>query len=897
MLNLGPLVFASPAALIALAALPALWWLLRATPPAPKRVLFPALRFLIGLTAKQETPARTPWWLIALRLLICALVIVALARPVWNALPLPPGGGPVTLVIENGWAAGRNWQKTLENAQALVDAAERSGRPVVVAAAADGMADADQVSAKEARERLGALEPHPWNPDPDLAVAALSDAVHDGAVFWLTDGLNRDGRERTAATLGTYGSLSILAPAAEVLPMAIGMPERSSQSLRVPLMRATGDGDRGVVVVARDSDGRPLARTEATFTAGSREVETEIDLPSEILERIARLEIQGEETAAAVMLLDERWRRRPVGIHAGSDAAQPLLDAKHYARRALAPFAEVRTGSIDELLARPLSLMILTDTGLMDENAAVRLRAWVEDGGVLVRFSGPNLARMAAEGVEIPLLPVRLRPGTRNLGGALSWSKPAHFAPYPTDKPLAGLEVPEDVTVTTQVMAEPAIDLSAKTWARLEDGTPVVTGAKQGKGWTVLVHTATVPGWSNLSVSRVFVDMLRRFIGLGRGVSETAADEPLPPLDLLDGFGRGGAPHGDARPIPADARDVTPSAANPPGLYGSAESRRALNLAPTLSPLSPIPATVGTVAVRAYGAERERPLMPYLWAAVMILFLADMVIGLALRGLMPTRTATAAAILLMTAALIPRAEAAGDHDIRALEAANTTRLAYVVTGDSEIDEISRAGLWGLGVQVNRRTAVELGDPIGVDPAHDDLALFPLLYWPVTAGTALDALGADRLNEFMRNGGTILIDTRDGGTGESGAAMSDLGRMLDLPELQPVPQGHVLSRTFYLLERFQDRYPGRWAGGAVWIQARPDPSNDGVSPVIVGGHDWAAAWALNDSLMPMFPVASTGGAEQREQAIRFGVNLVMYALTGNYKADQVHAPAIMRRLSR
>jgi hypothetical protein len=116
----------------------------------------------------------------------------------------------------------------------------------------------------------------------------------------------------------------------------------------------------------------------------------------------------------------------------------------------------------------------------------------------------------------------------------------------------------------------------------------------------------------------------------------------------------------------------------------------------------------------------------------------------------------------------------------------------------------------------------------------------------------------------------------------------------------VPADHVLTKTFYLLQDF----PGRWTGGQVWIEAIPPAANDGgpaparggdgVSPVIVGGNDWAAAWARDAGGRPIAAVVP-GGEQQREMAIRFGVNVVMYAMTGNYKTDQVHAPALIERL--
>ena len=106
----------------------------------------------------------------------------------------------------------------------------------------------------------------------------------------------------------------------------------------------------------------------------------------------------------------------------------------------------------------------------------------------------------------------------------------------------------------------------------------------------------------------------------------------------------------------------------------------------------------------------------------------------------------------------------------------------------------------------------------------------------------------------------------------------------------MPEDHILTRAFYLMPAF----PGRWTGGQVWVERHPGGVNDGGSSLIIGSHDWAAAWALDDGRRPMFAVVP-GGERQREDAFRFGINLAMYAMTGNYKADQVHLPAILDRL--
>ena len=110
--------------------------------------------------------------------------------------------------------------------------------------------------------------------------------------------------------------------------------------------------------------------------------------------------------------------------------------------------------------------------------------------------------------------------------------------------------------------------------------------------------------------------------------------------------------------------------------------------------------------------------------------------------------------------------------------------------------------------------------------------------------------------------------------------------MNIPPLKPIDSDHVLGRSFYLLRSF----PGLYDGGTIWIEDGKSIGRDGVSPIIIGSHDWAGAWAAANSRNQL-----NGNYRQNELALRVGVNLVMYALTGNYKADQVHLPYIMERL--
>ena len=161
---------------------------------------------------------------------------------------------------------------------------------------------------------------------------------------------------------------------------------------------------------------------------------------------------------------------------------------------------------------------------------------------------------------------------------------------------------------------------------------------------------------------------------------------------------------------------------------------------------------------------------------------------------------------------------------------------------------------------------------------------------------------------MKDGGTIVFDTRDALTSRpngpptpEAAWLRQLLAGVDVPELEPVPRDHVITKTFYLI----DGFVGRTTIGQTWIEAlppdevsdpatRPARAGDGVSPIIITSNDLAGAWAVDRTGEPLYPLVP-GGNRQRELALRGGINLVMYALTGNYKADQVHVKDLLERL--
>jgi hypothetical protein len=307
--------------------------------------------------------------------------------------------------------------------------------------------------------------------------------------------------------------------------------------------------------------------------------------------------------------------------------------------------------------------------------------------------------------------------------------------------------------------------------------------------------------------------------------------------------------------------------------------------------------TLAGTAVSSFTPQAKTSLVPALSLAALLLFLVDCLATLWIGGgLSRFKTATATALLLFMA--LPSPQSFAQDAI--IEAALNPRLAYIKTGDADVDRTSEDGLKGLTLILSDRTSANLATPLGLSADSDDLSLFPLLYWPVLDDAkALSDATRTKVASYMKNGGTIFFDLRNGGLesgNESSAALRRILDKLDVPPLEPVPEKHVLTRSFYLLGEF----PGRYEGGPLWVEssfgdASTDPGTaDGVSSIIIGSNDYAAAWALDDVGNPLFALVP-GSDRQREFAFRTGINVVMYALTGNYKADQVHVPALLERL--
>ena len=737
-LSFSSLSFSAPWALLVLAGAPLLYLLLRVTPPPPQRIAFPPLKLILDLKKPDATPARTPLWLLILRMALAALAVLAMAGPVLTPSGAPAAkNGPLLLLIDDGWPAAADWTLRVQAAESRLEAAGREGQPAAVLAFSEPPAEALAAQdASTALARLRAIKPKAFLPARAAAfdaIAAFMKAHPDAQVVWLTDALeDADGA-------GFAARLAALAPETEILRdprpvQVIASADNGVAAMETRLVRSARGGATAGRVRATDAKGASLG--EADFDFGQDlTAKALFDLPVQLRNEIARLEILGETSAGAVLLLDSGSRRRRVGLVAGATGEQPLLSPLHFLRDALLPFADLREAKpgaadpVGQVLDDGVDVLILADVNAAAPALRARLDAFLASGGTLVRFAGP---RLAAGGDD--LFPTKLRRGGRTLGGALSWDKPKPLAPFEETSPFFGLTPPAEATVSRQVLAAPEEGLPAKPWARLADGTPLVTADRRGPGTLVLFHVSANSGWSNVPLSGLFVEMLKRIVdraGIVAKAGEANAETEafLPPLRLLDGFGIAGAPPASAKPLPAKGV-AAPNSDHPAGLYGAAAAPRALNAFNRDMKLAPLDFASLRLRLTELAGPRPVDLRPPLLIGAFLLALADMLAMLWLGGRWRRQVGPAIAGLALLLVLAPPPAKAETHRPSDIQAAFGNKLAYVITGDSRVDRISGEGLYSLSETLARRTSFVPSEPQGIDPARDELSFYPLIYWPI-----------------------------------------------------------------------------------------------------------------------------------------------------------------------
>jgi hypothetical protein len=616
---------------------------MRSVPPKPQLFDFPAMRILFDLTSEDQEPARMPLWQRILRLTAAGLIITGLAQPQWNTEAPLEGKGPVVLVDDNDWSAARNWSARIDQMKIVIERAESADRQIIVVQTAPSQEKGTvtvsaPLSGAEARRLLLESKPQPWPADREAAARALDglELPGDTSVFWLSNGLNDDGAVTLAQKLQGFGKLIVVQDSGAGARLLVPATPSPDEPVAVIIRRADGQKDDIATLTASDDSGNAMQQVQVTLKAGETETRAEFNLTPEQRAQLLRVSIDGDNSAGAVVLMDERWRRRPVGVIKNEryNIGMFLMNDITYVDMALKPHVDLRQGTVDELLSSDLAVIIMTDSVMGVSGMTDQLLGWVQKGGTLLRFAGPNMEMNNAQGND-GLLPVEIHAAV----GGQRREKPVHPAPFDVKSPLRDVPVASDVIVNNRVLAKPSSELEERVWARFDDGMPLVTAKREGDGWIVLVHTSAGPEWTNLQLSTMFSDMMRAVVAHSRGVSSDSKgpDIAMPAIQTLDGKGALVSPSSVVQPLTREiiaGGRIGPQ--NPPGLYGNESVRHALNMASAVPEMKSFPALPQGASSAVYSTDRgNNDLSGPILAGAMSLLLIDLLILMGQRGILP----------------------------------------------------------------------------------------------------------------------------------------------------------------------------------------------------------------------------------------------------------------------
>ncbi|MBC6445034.1 MAG: DUF4159 domain-containing protein, partial [Alphaproteobacteria bacterium GM202ARS2] len=811
---------------------------------------------------------------------------------------------PLLLVIDNGWATAAHWHTHMQTLRDTLASLPDHRFILLPTATPPDPNTLSILSARQAQTALDSLNPHPWHPQNAIIAQTLTNKDtntprlnHLSAILWSHDAIDSPDKNTLKDTLQAHADrlnipfYSLTEPSLS-LPIVLAPPPKTAQPqllayvLTPPTLPTQRADSPSYHLQGFDADNRLLFDKPLTLDSQETPVYASAE-QAHFLHQLHNLRLrtpQHQRHAATVLLRDSQSRQPSIFVlNPSSESPPPLLNSNHYITQALN--RPTRNASLANALKQKADIIFWHDqTTRIPTDEQSHLLSWLEQGGILVRFASPHVQDLDADPNLLPAPLYEITASTRGFLADSTDSSTLHFAEH---SPFHQLPSTPTHIAPTFAFIEPPPDVHI--WAYTDDHRPLISARRVGNGWLVFFHTPLHPLRSDLALDTLFPTILATLTRLRTYQGSTSLNSHTPstlwqPLQLLDGWGQLSSPTATTQALNADAR---PSPQTPPGIYATTYERRALNLGDNLSP--PIPFINAPPPLQPTPPQHNQHTLQGWLLTAIILLLAIHTLLLLRRAHRPsptqpsrlstTSTATAAALVFCYAffpCLTSAQDLAGDAPFYA------PRIGYMLSNDKEQDSLSHKGLSQLTRFINARTVAQLAEPLALTPQSPLLPFVPLIYWPVTSSnTPLSPQDTRTIEHYLSKGGIILFDTL--------TPKANLEPSLSLPPLTPIDDEHTVTRSFFLLPL------------NLWRKTNtPVPWSDHhaqahipTASVFASQQNWAQLWQ-NHLYMPQHP-SLTGILTQQTLAMRFGLNLVLYALTGNYKRDQIHALTIIERL--
>ncbi len=891
--------FINPYALWGLLSIPIIYYVVRSFPPAPKTFEFSSIYLLKSFNTKITTKSNCPLWLLIFRIFLILLLIAYYSKPYLDKSKINKDIENYVVYTDLGWSLASEWNKYKNTIHNIMLEANTLKKNFYLVNNSD-KENNDYMRFSTTKNLFAYFEkntPNPWQINTENLLENLNKLKFkkNSRYFYIFSNYDiqsikkrniiKDIREK-------HPDLKIINLVKSV--RLIEEPIINGEKIQIKVKRFGELTKSNFVLKITSYSGQIVLSKTYEFADKSTTTTINEKFPISVINQLKKIEIIGERHAAATFFFDDFHKKKEIGIllEGKSYEKSPFLSPVYYIEKALNKENKIIFGKLDKLLDSKVNILIFPDKGEINTKLSKNLEKWLSSGGLLIRFSGPKLAKKSSKFLTTDNKNIKIR----FMGGTLSQKNTIGIEDFPNNSIFRDLIIPKDIIIKKQLLLDFKNETSSNILASLKDGTPLVSSKDYGKGKILLFHFTANNDWSNIPMTSLFVDMLARATLLNQ-IDEINSFKEVNIKYQINGFGELEKTDKIIKSRDSFAlRSSFPNKRNIPGIYENEELSIAFNLAGKVDTKFFEDKDFYNRKTSDEFSKSVYDLSNILLFLFLIISALDILVSSLLKNninlfkIMKNKMSIINLFILFI--LLSKF-----NYLEANNLANGTYLAYVKNKDQKINEISYRGLLSLSKALDRRTSISPKGVEEINLSEDDIYYFPIIYWPT--GKELTKLVPKikiKIKNYLNNGGIILFDAsaffKDISLGKKNKyrEITKYFEQISLNELTPISNNHTLSRSFYLL----NNYPGRWDRGTLLVDSNSINTNDGVSSIILGFNDWASAWAFDDNNFPLFPVVP-GGERQRELAFRVGINVIMYALTGNYKNDQIHSKSILNRL--
>ena len=887
--------------LLGLIILPIIFFIIRFYPPVPKEKEYSSFFLLKDIVRQNSSKTKFPLWLLIFRLLLCLLVILFFSDPYLTIGKQTGNYKNYTIIADNGWSIANNWKNYKNIIKEISIEAENKKKEIhfYFSLSENIIEPTILKSHNEVLEFIKKNPPLVQQTDRKNVIKILkkNNYFNSSKVFFIFSNFDSRSIKEQTQTLKLIKENN---PAIEIInPVKkITFLEKvniNKERLELTIKRKGIYINNDFVIQIFGNSGEVLFKKKYTYNSNIDEYKITETFPIEIINQFFKIKILNENHAGAYFYLDDYTKRVSVGVIAEDESLieKPLLSPVYYLKKSLNQNHTSYIASIKKILDKKISVIFLPSNKRLLKADQNRLKKWIKEGGVLVRFSDKNIIKQK----DLYFDGKNYFQSLRNIAKDFSIQNKLSISSFTKNTLLSNLKVPKDLIFEKQLILD-NYESDIIVLASLEDQSPLITMKNVGYGKVILFHITSNNEWSNLPLSSLFKDIISKLLLVPK-VEKNLYSEEMIIKSKIDSFGELTNPLKNYYYVNNLIEEKKyPSFKNPAGIYENENLSIALNLSGNLSTQSFFSNIDERISIKNNYEKSIFKLKNFILILIFIMFFADMLINIILKNnilfLNFFKKSKSFSFLFVFSIIL-----CSQNKIEASENYNKIFLAYIKTENNILNQIALSGLTNLKDFLIERTSISPQGVKEIDIVSDKIFFYPFIYWQITKNIPnLEEKTIKKIKNYFNSGGIILFDiiylsksynNVDKNTLEDIEALfSELG----IEDLQQITKNHTLSKSYYLLKKF----PGRFDNKLFLVNTDNLDDNDGVSSVIVGLNNWVGAWAKDENNYPLYQVIP-GGDRQRELSFRFGINLIMYSLTGNYKSDQVHSKSILERLKK